>query len=206
MNLNIPRAKNFTLTGNGSNSVWKKVQWQSLFQVGDRPSPYRTQAKVIYSSTGIYFLIRCDDKKTICTYKRDWAPLFKEDVIEVFLQPDEKRPVYLEYEISPLGYELPLLIINSEGKFTGWTPWDYTKTRKVKKLVSLSRLGWIAEFFIPFKLMRGLRNVPPKKNTQWKANINRIDYDRLPRTKWAWCPHVKGKFHQYKKFGTFTFH
>lgn len=205
MNLNIPNVKNFSLTGNGKNPAWEITQWQSLIQVGGRPSPYWTQAKVIYSSTGIYFLISCDDKKTICTYKRDCAPLFKEDVIEIFLQPDEKRPVYLEYEISPLGYELPLLIINTDGKFTGWIPWNYSTARKVKKFVSRSRFGWIVEFFIPFKLMSGFSNVPPGKNSQWKANINRIDYDHLPRTKWAWCPHVKGKFHQYEKFGSFTF-
>ena len=39
------------------------------------------------------------------------------DVFEVFLWTDEKQPIYFEYEISPLGYELPILVPNFGGKF-----------------------------------------------------------------------------------------
>ena len=35
--------------------------------------------------------------------------LWNEDVFEVFLWTDERYPVYLEYEISPLNHELPIL-------------------------------------------------------------------------------------------------
>ena len=46
-------------------------------------------------------------------------------MFEVFLWPDERDPIYFEYEISPLGRELPILVPNLDGKFLGWRPWHY---------------------------------------------------------------------------------
>ena len=37
--------------------------------------------------------------------------------------------------------------------------------------------GWMAEFFIPYKLLVPLNNVPPVSGTKWRANMYRIDYD-----------------------------
>jgi hypothetical protein len=47
------------------------------------------------------------------------------DVFEAFVWPDERDPLYFEYEISPLGRELPILIPNLGGRFLGWRPWHY---------------------------------------------------------------------------------
>jgi len=44
------------------------------------------------------------------------------DVFEFFLWPDERYPVYFEYEISPLGHELPILIPNFGGQFPRLAP------------------------------------------------------------------------------------
>src|SRR3989304_3771042 len=84
-----------------------------------------------------------------------------QDVFEFFLWPDESQPVYFEYEISPLGFELPILVPNFDGKFLGWRPWHYEGDRKIRKAVSVSGgiarpgadiTGWTAEDFIPYEL------------------------------------------------------
>ena len=64
------------------------------------------------------------------TKTEDFADLWNEDVFEFFLWPDEQTPLYFEYEISPLGYELPILVPNFNGKFLGWRPWHYEGERK----------------------------------------------------------------------------
>ena len=76
------------------------------------------------------------DKKITATFKEDFQNLWTEDVFEVFLWTDERDPVYFEYEISPLGYELPIVVPNLEGKFLGWRPWHYEGTRKIRKATS----------------------------------------------------------------------
>ena len=139
--------------------------------------------------------------------------LWNEDVFEVFLWPDERDPVYLEYEISPLNHELPILVPNFGGQFLGWRPWHYERDRLTRKATSAiggpkqsgaSIQGWRAEFFIPYALLRPLRNVPPKPGARWRANVYRMDYDEGKRTQWEWA-HVQQGFHEYERFGDLIF-
>jgi hypothetical protein len=138
--------------------------------------------------------------------------LWTEDVFEVFLWPDESQTVYFEYEISPLGRELPILVPNF-GQQLGWLPWHYEGNRKIKKAISISGgeqkpkasiAGWTAEFFIPYELLKPLLNVPPKAGASWRANFYRMDYDDGHVTGWNWAP-VSRSFHEYQKFGTLVF-
>ncbi|MDZ4815333.1 MAG: carbohydrate-binding family 9-like protein [Verrucomicrobiota bacterium] len=212
MEMVIPKVRDFEVTGDGSANAWKKASWHSLVRVAGT-HPYETKAKVLYSTTGIYFLFDCPDKQLTCTMKNDFDNIFTEDVVEVFLWPDEKKPLYLEYELSPLNVELNILVPNHNSAFFGWRPWHYNGTRVPRRATSV-RGGrkaskakveaWMAEFFLPFSLFSGVCDTP-KKGTQWRANWYRIDYDFNHSTQWAWCPKTKSNFHDYKNFGSITF-
>jgi hypothetical protein len=132
--------------------------------------------------------------------------------VELFLWTDESFPVYFEYEVSPLNYELPIIIPNNKGNFFGWLPWHYEGERKTQHATSVkggkkesgsSVSGWMAEIFIPFKLLTPLSNVPAVSGTKWRANMYRLDYDN-GTTQFAWSKTDKG-FHEYYNFGTFIF-
>ena len=208
----VRKCQDFSLTGDGTASEWKKAEWIDLVQQGPDKSPYTTRAKVLYSETGIYFLYDCADKKLTATIKGDFQNIFTEDVVEVFLWTDESFPVYFEYELSPLDYELPIIIPNYNGKFYGWQPWHYEGERKTRhatsvtggKKESLAAVdGWKAEIFIPYKLLVPLNNVPPVSGTKWRANMYRIDYDK-GTTYFTWQKVVKS-FHEFNNYGTFIF-
>jgi hypothetical protein len=62
---------------------------------------------------------------------------------------------------------------------------------------------WIAEFFIPYALLKPLRNVPPEKGNKWRMNMYRIDYDKQ-YSSWTWQP-IEKNFHDYEKFGVMIF-
>ncbi|MDD4870148.1 MAG: carbohydrate-binding family 9-like protein [Kiritimatiellae bacterium] len=212
--LTITKVDDFEITGNGSSSVWEKTNWQSLARIWEGKSTYPTKVKVLYSNTGIYFLFDCEDKQLTCTMTKDFDDIFKEDVVEVFLWPDEKQDLYFEYEASPLEVQLPILVPNHNGKFFGWRPWRFegdrltkvkTSVRGGKKKKMAKVTGWTAEFFIPFKLMTGMDNVPPASGTKWRANIYRIDYDNLPQSHWVWSTVTKQTFHDFHNFGVFKF-
>jgi hypothetical protein len=153
------------------------------------------------------------DATLTATMTEDFMDLWNEDVFEVFLWTDERYPVYFEYEISPLNYELPILVPNFGGEFLGWRPWHYEGERRVRKATSVaggrrepkaSIEGWTAEFFVPYALLKPLQNVPPKPGTRWRANFYRMDYDGAKRTAWAWAP-VAGTFHEIARFGELVF-
>ena len=181
-------------------------------QQGQTSSSYQTEVKVLYSGTGIYFLFNCEDKKITATMKADNLNLWEEDVVEVFLWTDESFPVYFEYELSPLNYELPIMVPNYKATFLGWLPWHYEGDRKTRHATSAAGgekksggavSGWMAEFFIPFKLLAPLNKVPPVSGTKWRANMYRIDYDN-GAAHFAWQK-IDRSFHEYNKFGTFIF-
>ena len=211
--LSVKPVDDFEVTGTGDHAAWRQAEWVSLRRRQADGHPYDTRFKTVYSGTGIYFLMDGTDKKLTATMSEDFMDLWNEDVFEVFLWPDEKHPVYFEYEISPLNKELPILIPNLGGQFLGWRPWHYEKNRATRKATSVTGgqkqsgaaiQGWRAEFFIPYALLRPLQNVPPKPGTRWRANFYRMDHDDGKSTQWEWA-RVGPSFHEYQKFGELTF-
>jgi Carbohydrate family 9 binding domain-like len=211
--LTVKSTKDFEFTGTGDNPGWQQAEWVALRRRQPENHPYDTRVKVLYSGTGLYFLMDGTDRKLTATMKEDFMDLWNEDVYEVFLWTDERHPVYFEYEISPLNRELPILIPNFGGQFLGWRPWHYERERLIRKATSItggpkesnaSIQGWRAEFFIPYTLLRPLQNVPPKPGMRWRANFYRMDYDDGKRTQWEWAP-VGKTFHDYENFGELLF-
>lgn len=208
----IKKCQDFQITGDGSSDAWDNAEWADLKPQGKNLSVYKTKAKVLYSGTGIYFLVNCEDKKLTTTMKADNLNLWEEDVVEVFLWTSEDFPVYFEYEISPTNYELPIIIPNYNGRFLGWLPWNYEGDKRTRHATSVTGgekkggsavTSWTAEFFIPYKLLVPLPQVPPVSGTKWRANIYRIDHDN-GSAQFSWQK-TSGSFHEYKSFGTFIF-
>jgi hypothetical protein len=211
--LRVRATEDFEVTGDGRAEAWKKAEWEPLHRRTDAGKAYETRIKALYSKTGLYVLMDATDGKLTTTGKKDFDDLWTEDVFEVFLWPDERDRVYFEYEVSPLGAELPILVPNLGGRFLGWRPWNYDGKRKVRKATSAvggkvaagaEVKGWKAEVFIPYELLRPLRNVPPKAGTRWRANFYRMDYDGAKPASWDWA-RVGPSFHEFEKFGTLIF-
>jgi len=210
--LTVRRTADFAITGDGSSPAWRDVPWEALLPRPPAERTDQTRFKVLYSDKGLYFLMQGADRKITATMREDFSDLWKEDVFEVFLWTDEKTPLYFEYEISPLNYELPILVPNFGGKFLGWRPWHYEGERRIQKATSVQdgkpesgspASGWTAEFFIPFALLTPLENVPPKPGARWRANFYRVDHD-AGRAAWDWT-RVGPSFHDIHNFGTLVF-
>ncbi len=211
--LHVRPTEDFTVDGSGDAPAWKAVSWEPLqVREADRLS-YQTRVKTLYSQTGLYVLMEAEDRTLTATMNEDFLDLWNEDVFEFFLWPDQQHSVYFEYEISPLGFELPILIPNFEGKFLGWRPWHYDGKRKTQKATTVQGgpkqsgaqvTGWKAEVYVPYDLLRPLQNVPPQPGTRWRANFYRMDYDNGQHTSWDWS-RVGPSFHEFQKFGTLVF-
>ncbi|MEO2015054.1 MAG: carbohydrate-binding family 9-like protein [Fuerstiella sp.] len=211
--LTVKKCVDFKVTGTGDSSAWQKTEWVALNRRLNGEHEYSARFKMLYSKTGVYVLFDGTDTRLTATMQEDFLDLWKEDVFECFFWTSEDHPVYFEYEISPLGYELPILVPNLDGRFLGWRPWNYEGSKKIQKKVSASGgsseslsavTGWRAEVFIPYELLKPLRNVPPKSGTHWRANFYRMDYDGQKTTAWDWA-RVGPSFHEFKNFGTLVF-
>ncbi|MEI9917307.1 MAG: carbohydrate-binding family 9-like protein [Bacteroidota bacterium] len=198
----VKKTADFTINGKGNASEWNKTEWLTI-ENREGKKNYVTKVKLLYSDSGIYCLFHNTDDKITSVMSEDFSDLWKEDVNEIFLWTDEKNSIYFEYEISPRNFELPIIVPNINGKFLGWRPWHYEGSRKVNHATDIQGNAWTAEFFIPYKLLMPLANVPPTKGTTWRCNFYRIDHDD-GETEWSWQP-VKTNFHDYKRFGTLKF-
>ncbi len=211
--LHVHRTGDFVVDGKGTAPAWAKAEWQPLRPRAAGGSPYQSRFKMLYSPTGLYVLMDGEDRTLTATLQEDFLDLWNEDVFEFFLWPDERYPVYFEYEISPLGFELPILVPNFGGQFLGWRPWHYDGKRKIQKAVAVaggpaksgaSITGWTAEVYLPYDLLKPLQNVPPRPGTTWRANVYRLDYDGGRSAGWDWA-RVGRTFHDIAKFGTLVF-
>jgi hypothetical protein len=202
-------SKDFTITGDGSTANWNNTEWLNLPLRGGKKVAYETKLKMLYSDSGIYCLYYCEDKKITATLKEDYLDLWLEDVVEAFFWTDETVPLYFEYELSPLNYELPILVPNIKGKFLGWRPWHYDGNRRTKHATHIIKdgnivTGWTAEFFIPYTLLTPMTNVPPKNGSRWRANFYRIDHD-MGEVTWQLNEVRDENFHDYEKFAAIVF-
>ncbi len=211
--LHVPPCDDFQVNGKGNALAWNRAQWVPLERRPDGHHEYEARFKLLYSPQGVYVLFDGTDANLTATMTEDFLDLWNEDVYECFFWTDEEYPIYFEYEISPLGYELPLLIPNLKNRFLGWRPWHYEGQRKVQKEVVVMGgkqesgakvSGWRAEVFIPYELLKPLGNVPPRPGTQWRANFYRVDHDGGTPTAWDWA-RVGPSFHDYDHFGTLIF-
>lgn len=205
----VKHTTDFEIKGDGSAINWNNTDWIEIPERTTAGAAYRTRLKMLYSDSGLYCFYDCEDNKITATLKSDFLNLWTEDVVEVFFWPNESETLYFEYELSPLNYELPILVPNNQGKFWGWRPWHYEGNRVTKHATHINTTGkmvtsWTAEFFIPYTLLTPLNNVPPKKGTQWRANFYRIDYDK-GESSWEWQKVRKETFHDYEIFGKLLF-
>ncbi|MGM0506059.1 MAG: carbohydrate-binding family 9-like protein [Bacteroidota bacterium] len=208
----VPHVEDFELTGDGKNPVWEDVEWTDLRQNNnfEESRGLESKFKVAYSDHGIYVLFENTDRILNATIEGDFKRIWREDVVEVFFWPDEDVRSYFEYELSPLNYELVLLLLEDGGS---WIPFGYHGSKRAtrhltsvtggEKVSEGSITGWMAEFFIPYELMGNLLDEPPLSGDEWRANFYRIDYDD-GQTHFTWKPVDRG-FHELDNYGTIRF-
>ena len=204
----VRKTADFELTNSGKETAWSATSFVILPQRKKSGVLYETKMKILYSDLGIYCLYECEDNKITAFLKEDFSDIYNEDVVEAFFWTMESSPIYFEYELSPNNVELPIIVPNYNGKFMGWKPWHYEGAKKTRNQAVIRKegdkiLGWTAQFFIPYKLLEPLQNVPPTKGMKWRANFYRIDYDN-GSSSWSWRPTQKN-FHDYQRFGTILF-
>ena len=63
----------FELNGRGDHPTWNQTEWINLPLRHGPSRELTSQAKVLYSETGIYFLMQCADEVLTATLTEDFA-------------------------------------------------------------------------------------------------------------------------------------
>lgn len=128
------------------------------------------------------------------------APLYTEEVVEVFLDPVGDLQSYFEFEVNPLNAVLDLVIRRNR---SGWVKNFAWKCEGLRTAVHVGDGFWTAELSIPF---RSLVAEVPRAGSEWRVNFCRIDRPHgRARELTAWSPTGRALFHVPEQWGRLTF-
>jgi len=150
------------LDGLLDDACYQGVTWLGDFRdMGSgQPSSVKTEAVVLRDPTCLYIALRCHEPemaKLVAKVTQRDGPVFGDDSVEVFLQPDPASPDYLHFATNALGTRFDERVFE-----VGWNPeWKVAAARDGE--------GWSVEMQI---LFAGLGLTPQTQET-WGLNLCR---------------------------------
>ena len=207
-----------TLDGKLTDPGWRGVKSSRAFVSPHGkalPSTRGTYGRVMWDDEHLFVAMTCRDNDIYNDQTGRDATLWKQDVVEIYLDPGADGKDYVELQISPSG-EL------FDAWFTSRRRPEWPKAAKALHMDGLKAAihangsvnvrdddvadrSWTAEVAIPWKELPGVSG-PPGEGQSWGFNLYRIDVAG-PKGKGmmaAWAP-AGGDFHNTADFGKLTF-
>ena len=162
------------LDGNLDEAIWRQVPVISDFLQRDpregEPATEKTEVKIIYTNTAIYFGVVCYDSEPERIIAKERArddTLQTDDTFEIILDTFYNRKDGFLFRTNPLGTKFESWI-TEEGRRQN-ANWD----EKWGVAANITEEGWVLEIEIPFRSIR----MQDKEEQQWgidfKRNITR---------------------------------
>ena len=167
-----------------------------------------TEARVLYDERFIYFAFRVEDENVWATMRRRDEHLWHEEVVEVFLQADERVPNYIELEVNPLGALLDIYLLDRRKNlpYGSWNSAGVKWAARVDGSVDgrPGDRGWSCEIALPLEDVATAPSLPPRPGDRWRMNLYRVE-SRPEPLGLAWSPTLEGDFHVPSMFGEINF-
>ncbi len=195
--------------------AWEKAEAVSFAAKNGGAPLQATTARVLWDDTHVYFAWDCRDRHIWSTMAERDLPLYNEEVVEVFINPDGDRETYLELEVNPLGVLWDGFVFNNRGKLTGILAWNSLKMQWAAAVEGTlndstdTDQGWTVELALPLADIFTAANNPPQAGDRWRFNLYRIDLPHGPGVQpsdpQAWSPVSGRSFHDPDRFGELEF-
>jgi len=185
------------LTADPRSEFWSALPSAALREtVSGLPPRQATRVQLAWDALECRILFQAEDANPWATLTERDAPLYQEEVVEVFLDPVGDLECYFEIEVNPLNAVLDLVLRRNRSGYAKDFAW---RCEGLRTVVKKDAIGWRAELSIPFA---ALTSTPPSAGTQWRANFLRIDRPPgVERELSAWSPTGRANFHTPERFG-----
>lgn len=167
-----------------------------------------TTVSLYFDDEFLTFVFSAADDHIVATYSAHDEPLYEEDVVEVFLAPDDAAH-YFEVEVNPKGATFDARIFSPEASREtmsvdqNWRSGAIAAVRKIFELDGTMTVDTLLR--VPFA---SLGRSVPLPGERWQANFFRIDrHPSLGDEYSAWRPtlRVPADFHVPAAFGSVEF-
>jgi hypothetical protein len=189
------------LSADPGSAFWRELTPVPFFEAigGERPRQ-ATTVRCAWDPGELRLLFECEDDYVWATLTERDAPLYTEEVVELFIDPVGDRESYCEIEINPLNAVLDLVLRRSRSGYAKDFEW---RCEGLRSEVRKSPAGWSVEVAIPFASVAA---EPPRPESRWRMNFCRIDRPLgRERELSAWSPPYRNSFHTPERFGIVEF-
>ena len=180
---------------------WTLVEAATLVEtVTGHPPAQATWFRTAWTPAEFHVLFHAEDSDPWATHGVRDAPLYEEEVLEVFLDPVGDLRAYFEIEVNPLNTVLDLVLRKTANGYRKDKRW---RCEGLRTSVTCDERSWTAHLAIPFTSL-----VPevPETGTVWRGNFFRIDRpEKAPRELSAWSATGRATFHTPERFGMIEF-
>lgn len=208
--LEIPRRQGtITIDGKIEEPAWSQAAATvHLRRFDGRAEPRQsTEAFLCWDDRALYVAFRCADRDIHTSYTRRDQPLYLQEAVELFLDPDGNKKDYMEIEASPAGVLFDATFSGRrQGMDLGFDPPIRVAARVDG---TLNRRGdrdraWTVELAIPYAGMVGRARLPPRAGDCWRLNLFRLDKTEGTQEASSLGP-TRGDFHDLGAFVTACF-
>lgn len=203
--------------GKADEAAWQTAAGTGTFQTAEGgPEPKGpTSAKITWDDQHLYLFVSADDDDVSSSFTKHDEPIWKADVIEVFIDADGNGKGYVELQVSPqnVTFDAWFPTVRPTTDVAGYTAGLQTAVN-VRGTLNNSAdddQGWDAEWAIPLSAVKGLDpamavKLPPQPGDVWRFNVVRADYgkDGKPMTA-SWNRIRMSEWHSLDRMLTLTF-
>ena len=206
---------NITIDGVLDEPAWKGAHRVPLVNAVDgSDAAFLTDAAMVWDEENLYVSFTCADPDMWTTKLNRDDPLWEEEVVEVFIDPDGDGADYAELEVNPLNAVVDLRIIQLAPSWNSDINWDIAGLGTAVTVEGTVNdpgdedVGWTVEIGMPWSSLLGISGVTgvPSDGEEWRMNLYRIERPR--DADWhllAWSPVGRPAFHTPERFGTVRF-
>jgi hypothetical protein len=198
----VPRVERTQAWSGLEGAAWRSVPALNLRRAQDGSEPLQaTAVRIAYDADALLLRFDCNDRDIWATHSHRDAPLWEEEVVELFVAPGEGDPSdYVEIEVNPLGAIFDARVSNPHGRRDSMrvdATWN-----AVGLVATVSRPSpgtWTVHLEIPWSDL--CAGTPPRV---WRANFFRIERPRDGEHEFScWSPTLVDPpdFHKPRSFG-----
>ncbi|MDB5105707.1 MAG: hypothetical protein JWP91_3396 [Fibrobacteres bacterium] len=210
-----PVPDSFTIDGRLAEPQWKGLDTLRLLRnndpAGGKPS-VETKVLAAWSRTRLYLAFIASSKDVQGTFTKHDDPLYDQDVVEVFFDPDGDSKNYLELEWNCLNAVLDYFFTGPQtGLDKNWAPQGMQNAVLVQgtaNKASDTDTGMVVEISIPWTAIQpwSKASLPPKDGDTLALNFYRIEYGANGSAELlSWASTGVADFHRPDKFGALVF-
>lgn len=172
--------------GRADEEAWNNATKSPDFATGEGSPAMagKTSGRLLWDDTHLYVFVQSEDADVYSPYHNQDDPLWKEDVVELFIDADRNGRGYVELQVNP-----------NNAHFDAWFATTRAGGSQVEWNAGMSSAvivhgtadhrsdkdtGWDAEIAIPWAAVKGndpsMRvTLPPRIGDKWRLNVVRID-------------------------------